>query len=266
LGPLIAARFLRRLNRFAALVEVGRHRALAHVANSGRLRELLVHGARVYLRPQGRAGRSCPYDLALVRASGTLVSADARLPNALVAGALAAGGIAPLREFGPARPEVRHGRSRLDFVLGDSGRRCLVEAKSVTLVEGGVALFPDAPTVRGRRHVEALARACRRGAAAAVIFVVQRADAVRFRPNVEADTAFARALSRAAKAGVRVLAYRCRVTRQRIVLGDPLPVVLPAAVAGRQPQCCSSKSPIPLLEIPPTPPFGKGGNGGIWPG
>lgn len=226
LRRLTPGRFLYRLNRFAALVEVGGRPALAHVANSGRLRELFVPGARVYLQPRARAGRRCPYDLVLVRAGSTLVSADARLPNALVAEALTAGRIAPLRRFGLARTEVRHGRSRLDFVLERPGQRCLAEAKSVTLVEGGVALFPDAPTSRGRRHLDTLARARRRGTAAAVIFVVQREDADRFRPNVTADPAFARALARAAAAGVRILAHRCRVTRWQIAIAAPIPVEL----------------------------------------
>jgi len=224
LGSLTAGRFLRRLNRFVALVEVRGRSVRAHVANSGRLRELFAPGARVYLRRQGRAGRRCPYDLALVRLGRTLVSADARLPNALVAEALRAGRIAPLRGFGPARAEVRHGKHRLDFVLGRRGARCLVETKSCTLVERGVALFPDAPTARGRRHLEALARARRLGTPAAVIFVVQRRDAVRFRPNVEADPAFARALSRAARAGVHILAYRCRVSRKAMTLAEAIPV------------------------------------------
>lgn len=237
LGPLTPGRFLRRLNRFAALVEVGGRRVLAHVANSGRLRELFVPGARVFLKARARAGRRCPFDLALVRAGGTLVSADARLPNALLAEALRAGRILPLRGWGLARAEVRHGRSRLDFVLEGPRGRSLVETKSVTLVERGVALFPDAPTSRGRRHVEALARALRRGPppsgrarrktiGAAVVFVVQRGDAARFRPNVAADPAFAHALARAAAAGVRVLAYRCRVSRRSIRLADPIGVEL----------------------------------------
>ncbi len=238
LGPLTPGRFVRRLNRFAALVDVGGRRVLAHLANSGRLGELLVPGHRVYLRRRDRAGRRCPYDLALVRLRRTLVSVDARLPNALLGEALRAGRIAALRGYGRPCAEVRHGASRLDFVLERRGARCLVETKSCTLVERGVALFPDAPTARGRRHLDALARAVRRGpptrgparreknrtTVAAVVFVVQRGDAALFRPNVAADPALARALRRAAAAGVRVLAYRCRVSRKAITLADAIPV------------------------------------------
>lgn len=239
LGPLTPGRFVRRLNRFAALVEVGGRRVLAHVANSGRLGELLVPDRRVYLRAADRAGRRCPYDLALVRLRGTLVSVDARLPNALLGEALRAGRIAALRGYGRPRAEVRHGASRLDFVLERPGRRCLVETKSVTLVEGAVALFPDAPTPRGRRHLETLARALRPGPPpsdrtsrdrkktdAAAVFVVQRGDATRFRPNAAADPAFARALWRAAAAGVRILAFRCNVSRNAVTLADSIRVVI----------------------------------------
>ena len=241
LGPLVPGRFVRRLNRFAALVEVGARRALAHVANSGRLGELFVPGRVVYLRARDGAGRRCPYDLALVRYGRALVSVDARLPNGLVAEALRAGRIAPLRGYRRIRAEVRQGNHRLDFVLERRGARCLVEAKSCTLVEGGVALFPDAPTLRGRRHVELLTRAVRRGARAAgqagrqrthaaVIFVVQRADPVTFRPHADAEPDLARALAKAARAGVRILAYRCRVTRRAISIADPIRVEMPQPV------------------------------------
>ena len=236
LGPLTQGRFVRRLNRFAALVEVGGRRVLAHVANSGRLREVFVTGSTVYLRPVPRGGRRCPYDLALVRAGGTLVSADARLPNALVGEALRAGRIVSRRRDSRLRAEVRHGDSRLDFGLEGGGWRCLVETKSVTLEERGVALFPDAPTARGRRHLEVMARACRRGTEAAVVFVVQRGDAERFRPHWEADPKFARALVRAAAAGVRVLAYRCRVSREAIALEGAIPVRLERVRGGDEPR------------------------------
>lgn len=237
LGPLVPGRFVRRLNRFAALVEVGGRGALAHLPNSGRLGELLVDGRPVYLRVRRQGGRRCAYDLALVRYRGRLVSIDARLPNRLVAEALGAGRIGPLRGYRRVRAEVRRGNHRLDFVLDGRAGRCLVEAKSCTLVEGGTALFPDAPTQRGREHVELLARAARRGAHACVIFVVQRADPVVFRPFAEADPDLARALVRAARAGVRVLAYRCHVTRRAIALADRIPVELPfspSASAGRR--------------------------------
>ncbi len=233
IGPLTPGRFVRRLNRFEALVEAGGRRVLAHVANSGRLGELLVRGHRVYLRRRDRQGRRCPYDLALVRYRGHLVSIDARLPNRLFVEALRAGKIVPLRGYQRIRSEVRRGNHRLDFVLERGGGHCLVETKSCTLVERGVALFPDAPTQRGRRHVELLARAARRGGEAFLIVIVQRADPAVFRAHAVADPAFARALCRAAAAGVRVLAYKCRISRRSIAIMVAIPVEL-GGKAGRQ--------------------------------
>lgn len=229
LGSLIPGRFVHRLNRFAALVEVADRRVLVHVANSGRLGELLVPGHSVYLRPRPGAARRCPYDLALVLYGGTLVSVDARLPNGLVAEALRAGRIGPLCRYPRVRAEVRQGKHRLDFVLERGDTQCFIETKSCTLVEDGVALFPDAPTLRGRQHVELLTAARRCGAEACVIFVVQRPDPVVFRPHVEADPDLARALVMASRAGVRVLAYRCRVTRRAISMTEPIRVELPEA-------------------------------------
>ena len=225
---LVEARFLVRLNRFAALAALDGGEVPVHVANSGRLRELLQRGVRVLLAPRPGAARRTPYDLALVDLDGTLVSADARLPSTLVAEALAAGRLPPLAGYPTVRREVALGESRLDLALEGPTGRCYVEVKSVTLVQDGYGLFPDAPTLRGQRHVAELARAVAAGHRAAVVFVVQRGDAAAFRPHDAADPAFGAALRRAAAAGVEVYAYRCAVTLRAVVLADPLPVCLEA--------------------------------------
>lgn len=223
--PLVEGEFLARLNRFAARVRVGGRDALAHVPNSGRMTELLVPGApaRLVPIPEG-AVRKTAYDLTLIRFRDQWVGVDARLPNALVAEALAEGKLEPLRDFTAFRREARWGGSRFDFLLTGDGRTCLVETKSVNLVEGDTALFPDAPTARGVRHLEVLAASCREGLEAAVIFVVQRADAARVMPYADADPAFAAALAAAAAAGVRLFAYTCRVTPESITIDAPIPV------------------------------------------
>lgn len=240
---MVRARFVGRLNRFAARVEVGGRHVLAHVPNSGRLRELFVPGRRIYLTEAPRRGRKTGYDLACVRVGRTLVSADARLPNRLAAEAIAAGRIHELAGWRIIRPEVRHGNSRFDLLLGGRGRRLLLEVKSATLVEGGVALFPDAPTERGRRHLEKLIAARRRGFDAGVLFVIQRPDARALSPHWEADPQFARALCRAAEAGVRVLAYRCRVTTRGVALTRAVPVILPKAVKNSRKRSAISGQP-----------------------
>ena len=111
------------------------------------------------------------------------------------------------------------------MVLGNGGL-CYIEVKSATLVEGGVALFPDAPTSRGVRHLESLMEAIGQGHRASVIFVVQREDARAFAPNVPADPLFAETLQKARMAGVEAYAYRCRVSTEEVVITDPLPVLL----------------------------------------
>ncbi len=222
--PLVPARFLRRLNRFAALVERNGSRERVHVRNSGRLRELLTVGRRVWLEPSRTPGRRTAFTLALVQVGSGYVSVDAHLPNALVGEALSCGAIRGLRGWRILRREPRLGRRRFDFLLQGAGGECLLEVKSVSLVRDGVALFPDAPTARGKVHLDALAAVGRRGPHAAILFIIQRGDAHRFTPHREADPAFSLALARAARAGVRILAMRCRVSRRGVALDGPVPV------------------------------------------
>ena len=244
LGPLVEGAFEQRLNRFAATVALDGRPAMVHVANSGRMRELLRAGARCFVAPRTAAGRKTAYDLALVevardRAVGepreeyagaapgrVLVSADARLPPALLWEAFHERRLPPFAGFDSARREVVYGDSRLDLLLSGPRGSCFIEVKSVTLVEDGVALFPDAPTERGRRHVGELARAVREGYRAAVVFVIQREDARACAPHDDADPAFGRTLRDAVAAGVEAYAYVCRVTRQEIRLAHPVPVLL----------------------------------------
>ena len=225
--PLVEGRFIRRLNRFAALVDVDRREHLAHVPNSGRMHELLVPGYRVLLAPAPRSSaRKTAFDLALVDTGGVLSSADARLPNKLVAEALAQKRLPQLRGYPHVRPETVFGESRLDFRLSGPAGSCYVETKSVTLVEDGVGLFPDAPTLRGVKHLHSLMAARKEGHSAAVIFVIQRADADAFAPHDEADPLLGATLREAVAAGVEAWAYRCRVDEQSIVLADEVPVRL----------------------------------------
>ena len=227
-SDLRPAAFIERLNRFCAAVEVEGQRVLAHVANSGRLRELLAPGMPVMVAPRSGEHRRTAYDLTLVRLPGTWVSADARLPPALMEEAVGQGRLEEFRGYGSLRREVRYGDSRLDIALHGVSATCLVEVKSVTLVRNGVGLFPDAPTERGRRHLRNLMSAVADGTRGAVVFVVQRPDVNGFSPNDEADPAFGDALREAASAGVDVYAYRCDVTEESIAIVQKIPVVLGA--------------------------------------
>ncbi len=224
--PLLPARFLRRVNRFRATIEIDGRVAAAHVPNSGRLRELFVPGAPIWVSPAATPGRKTAYDLRLVAHAGVLVSIDARLPAPLLAEAWEAGRLAGFEGYDELTREVRSGASRLDLRLTRAGETCWIEAKSVTLVEDGIARFPDAPTSRGARHLEELMHLRAGGDRTAVVFVIQRADARAFAPHATADPVFAQTLRRAAEAGVEVHAFLCRVSRAEIVLDRAIPVLL----------------------------------------
>ena len=160
---LVEGRFKTRLNRFLAIVEVQGREVGVHVANSGRMREILVPGYRVLISPKPGGHRKTGYDLALVDLGTALASADARLPNALVAEAFSQGRLPQFRDYSEMQAEVVFGESRLDLRLQGPSGLCYVEAKSVTLVVDGVGLFPDAPTTRGAKHVRSLAQAVKEG-------------------------------------------------------------------------------------------------------
>lgn len=200
------------------------------MADPGRLRELLLPDRTLLLRHAPAPHRKTEWSVVLVRApdDGGWVSVDTTLPNRLVEIALEEEALGEFEGWTLERREFTHGRSRLDFLLSrGGGGRMAVEVKSVTLVAeaGEEALFPDAVTARGARHVEELAElAGRPDWEAAILFVLQRNDARRIRAAEGIDPTFARALEGAKAAGVRVLGRRCHVTRSRVTLGAAVPV------------------------------------------
>ncbi|MFQ5533115.1 MAG: DNA/RNA nuclease SfsA, partial [Candidatus Methylomirabilales bacterium] len=182
-GDVHEGRFSRRLTRFSGEVITGGRRVLAHIPNSGRLGELLVPGRRVLLRRERGNERKTPYDLLYVAGGSRWVCIDARQPPRLVEEAVQCERIPELKGLRPFRREIPLDGGRIDLLLRGRRAPCYVETKAVTLVVSGTAIFPDAPTDRGRRHLLALLKAYRSGFRGAVIFVVQRADARRFAPN-----------------------------------------------------------------------------------
>ncbi len=226
-APSLTATFVRRPNRFVAEVEVDGSLQLAHVPNSGRMAELFVPGACVLLRHAASPKRKTRFDVELVEYGGRWVGVDSRRPPGLVIEAWRAGLLPELNDFERVRREVACGASRLDLLFEGPAHlpglpsarvgedRCWGEAKNCNLVEDGVALFPDAPTLRGRKHVEELAKAVAQGERAAVFFVVQRDDAcaVAMHP---ADPAFADAVAASAGAGVEFYGIGCEITAASI--------------------------------------------------
>lgn len=222
---LVEGRFLERKNRFLAAVRVGSQLVLAHVPNSGRMGELLVPGAPVLLLPKEGAKRKTAFVLLLVKYQGFWVAIDSRLSNEMVKRALESAYFEQFSSYQTIKSEYAHGLSRFDFYLPENPP-CLIEVKSVTLVEGNVAKFPDAPTKRGSKHLQELVQAKAQGYRCAVIFIIQRPDGQKFTPNWRTDPDFARNLRSAARAGVEVYAYRCQVEATAISLLDEVPVAL----------------------------------------
>lgn len=215
--------FRARPNRFIASVEIQGREETVHVKNTGRCRELLVPGARVWCRRDENPKRKTGYDLIAVEKAGRLINMDSQAPNQAAREWLLGGGLGPVADL---KPETVHGDSRFDFSFTLDGRTCFLEVKGVTLENGGICAFPDAPTERGRKHLLGLARAAREGYGAYVLFVIQMADVISLRPNDRTDPAFGGALREAAAAGVQVLAMDCAVTPQTMALRSPVPVVL----------------------------------------
>ena len=215
----VAAVFIERPNRFIARVELDGRIETVHVKNTGRCRELLTPGARVILTPGDNPGRKTRYDLAAVYKGDMLVNMDSQAPNA------AAGEL--LQKLFPGcaiYPERSYVNSRFDFCLEQGERRIFVEVKGVTLEKDGVAMFPDAPTERGRKHLLELSEAAQAGYEAYVLFLIQMKGCHVFVPNRETDPAFADALRQAADRGVGVLCYDCFVTEDSMTADAPVPV------------------------------------------
>lgn len=226
---LCEARFVERPNRFLLRCDVPgtAEPAEVHMADPGRLRELLLPGRRVWIRPAAAATRRTAWSAVLVESPDGrgLVSVDTTLPNRLIHRALAANALEELDGWTLERREWVLGSSRIDFLLTRGEDRLALEVKSVTLVEDGVALFPDAVTARGARHLGELAEvAGRPGWEAAVLFVLQRPDGERIEAARAIDPVFADALAAARRAGVRILGRRCRVSLDRLELAEPVPV------------------------------------------
>ena len=189
------------------------------------MKELLYPGAKIYIQHKKGAGRKTEYDLILVEHRNTLVSIDSRLPNLLTAEAIKEKKINPFRGYKVKKAEYTRGDSRLDFLLEGEKGRVFVEVKSCTLVNGDVALFPDAPTNRGCKHLRNLENCLTEGRAAMLI-VVQRSDANVFSPNVVTDEVFSETLRRVSEQGVEVYAYTCKISLDEAKIERKIPIKL----------------------------------------
>ncbi len=236
---IVEGKFLSRPNRFIARVEIAGREETVHVKNTGRCRELLLPGARIFLEHSENPNRKTAYDLIGVEKEGLgLVNMDSQAPNQVVrewllgqqAMASAQEEGAPgrqgekagpesvriFRQVGQVKPEFTYGQSRIDFFFQAEGKNCLMEVKGVTLEREGIAYFPDAPTERGVKHIRELQQALEQGYECYIAFVIQMPGICEVCPNDETHPAFGEALRAAQRAGVQVLALGCEIGRDSL--------------------------------------------------
>lgn len=223
---IIAGKFLSRPNRFIATVEINGLPETVHVKNTGRCKELLIPGAKVYLAAFNNPSRKTKYDLIAVtkttKDKRILINMDSQIPNDVVDEWLKDSDL--FSDKASISREVTFGSSRFDFYVSDGKRKAFLEVKGVTLEKDGVALFPDAPTVRGVKHIHELIRAAELGFEAYVLFVIQMKGVQKFIPNAQTHPAFADALQQASGSGVKIIAMDCVVTKDSIKIDEQVPI------------------------------------------
>ena len=231
-NKIVSGIFLSRPNRFIAHVEIDGKEETVHVKNTGRCKELLVPGAKVYLEDfDGRMGtRKLRYSLVAVEkccksnkadfSRTILINMDSQAPNKVVGEWLAT------QDYDLVKPEYTFGNSRVDFYMEKGNEKFLLEVKGCTLEFDGHCFFPDAPTERGVKHLEELMKAKESGYKAAVLILIQMEEAIDFAPNDETHPAFGDTLRLAANRGVEILCFNCRVTPDSLELKDKVKVIL----------------------------------------
>ena len=215
--------FLARPNRFIAHVEIDGNTEVCHVKNTGRCRELLPTGAKVWCEVSNNPARKTKYDLITVQKGERLINMDSQAPNIAAKEWLLAGGLGKIENL---KSETTQGESRFDFSFTKDGRPCFLEVKGVTLENDGICAFPDAPTQRGAKHLRGLSQLAKEGYGAYVLFVIQMTDLKYLHPNDATDPNFGAALRQASADGVQILAVDCRVTEDSMDIENKVEVRL----------------------------------------
>lgn len=223
---LVAGRFLRRYQRFLADIELEDGRVVtAHCPNSGSMLGCLEPHAPVYCSPQPAEGRRTALTWEMILANGGWVGINTLIPNLLVHQAATSQALPLFHGTSKVRREVRiDPHTRLDLLVERESGLLYVEVKNVTLVDHGIARFPDAPTMRGVKHLQQLIALSGEGQATAMVYVVQRQDACAFAPADDIDPKYAEYYRHARKAGVQIVVLEAQVTPSQIALARVLPV------------------------------------------
>lgn len=217
-------KFLSRPNRFIANVEIDGKAEVCHVKNTGRCKELLIEGCTVWLEHSDSASRKTTFDLVAVEKGDRLINMDSQAPNKAVGEWLREKN--PFGEGFSVYPEKKYGNSRFDFYLESHDRKIFMEVKGCTLEKDGVVLFPDAPTLRGVKHIEELSHCLDEGYESYIMILVQMSDVKYFTPNYDTHPEFGEALEKASQKGVKILCYDCNVTHDSMTVGKPVKVKL----------------------------------------
>lgn len=223
-GTIIEGVFLERPNRFIARVMAEGREVTAHVKNTGRCRELLIPGVCVYLEKNDNPLRKTAYSLIAVKKGERLVNMDSQAPNTVAWEYIYQGHLIP--DVTLLKREQCYGQSRFDLYYETCGKKGFIEVKGVTLENQGVALFPDAPTKRGEKHVYELEKAVLDGYEAGIIFIVQMEGIRYFTPNIQTHPQFAHALCKVRENGVFIRAFECHVGIDTLEISREIPVII----------------------------------------
>jgi sugar fermentation stimulation protein A len=226
LPQLIPGLLINRYKRFLADIELENGNIITvHCPNSGSMKGCATPGSPVLLSQSSNPGRKYPFTWELVRINDIWIGINTARPNHLVHEAIKNGTASELQGYTTIRPEVPYGEhSRIDLLLEGIKGRCFVEVKNVTMVENGRALFPDAVTTRGQKHLNELMRVVREGDRGVIFFTVLRGDGNNVSPADIIDPEYGRLLRLALANGVEALAYRAVVSPTQIILTERLPV------------------------------------------
>jgi sugar fermentation stimulation protein A len=219
--------FIERINRFIAKVVIDNKEELVHVRNTGRCKEILLPGTRVFLEKSFSPHRKTAYSLISAYKEDALINIDSQIPNKVVYDALLTDKIQEIRKIDLLKREVTFEKSRFDLYFESHWcTRGFIEVKGVTLEENGVAKFPDAPTERGRKHILEMIKAVEQGYQGFLFFLIQLKGCHTFTPNDLMDPAFGQALRLAYEGGVNILCYDSHVGENSIHIGDKVPILL----------------------------------------
>jgi sugar fermentation stimulation protein A len=214
--------FLSRPNRFIAEIEINGKKEICHVKNTGRCKELLVPGAAVYANQADNPNRCTKFDLIAVEKGDSLINIDSYAPNIVFGEYIRQGKF--LHNVTNLKAEAKYRASRLDYYIETTSNKAFIEVKGVTLEENGIAMFPDAPTERGIKHLNELAACVAAGYDAHVVFVIQMAGIIHFAPNYKTHAAFGKALAKAMALGVKATAFDCKVTPDSMAINKQIPI------------------------------------------